>query len=229
MLDYTERMNEVREERARVLEKIADAVQKQLEGAEGGHDWWHIYRVRALARTIAEKEGADIFLSEMAALVHDIGDYKFTGGDEEVGPRMIREILAESGVSEEDIGLVLRIVETISFKGAGVADEMDTLEGKVVQDADRLDALGAIGIGRTFSYGGFKGSPMHDPNVPPLLHGTKEEYRSRQSTTINHFYEKLLLLKDRMKTATGRAIAEDRHAYMVEFVARFNDEFEGKK
>lgn len=229
MSSYTEAMREVLEERAAVLAKIADAVQKQLEGAEGGHDWWHIVRVRALARTIAEKEAADVYLCEITALVHDIGDYKFTGGDEEIGPRMIREILDTSGVAGDDIDLIIRIVETMSFKGAGVADEMDTLEGQVVQDADRLDALGAIGVGRTFSYGGFKSHPMHDPNVPPLLHGTKEEYKSRQSTTINHFYEKLLLLKDRMKTATGRAMAEDRHAYMEEFLARFNAEWAGEK
>ncbi len=212
-----------------VLLKVADEVRKQLEGAEGGYDWWHIVRVRALAHTIAVKEGANVYLSELAALVHDIGDHKFTGGDEEIGPRMIREILLQCGVADEDTDVVVKIVETISFKGAGVSDEMETLEGMVVQDADRLDALGAIGVGRAFSYGGFKVRAMHDPNVAPLLHGTKEEYKARQSTTINHFYEKLLLLKDRMKTATGRAMAEDRHRYMEEFLARFDAEWKEQR
>ncbi len=214
---------------AQTLQKVANEVRKQLEGAEGGHDWWHIVRVRALARTIATKEGASLYICELAALVHDIGDYKFTGGDEEIGPRMIRALLLRCDVPAADIDLVVRIVETISFKGAGVTDAMDTLEGKVVQDADRLDALGAIGIGRTFSFGGFKVRPMHDPNEAHLLHGTKEEYKERQSTTINHFHEKLLLLKNRMKTPTGRAIAENRHQYMEEFLARFDAEWKGEK
>jgi len=228
MSGYTEMMREVLEEREYVLQKIWEEVCRRLEGAEGGHDKWHIARVRANAKTIATKEGADVYLCEMTALVHDIGDYKFTGGDEEIGPRMIRELLKTCGVLDEDANIVIRIVETMSFKGAGVSDEMETLEGQVVQDADRLDALGAIGVGRAFSYGGFKVRVMHDPNEQPLLHGTKEEYKARQSTTINHFYEKLLLLKDRMKTATGHAMAEERHKYMEDFLARFNLEWEGK-
>lgn len=171
------------------------------------------------------EEGADLLVVELAALLHDIADWKFAGGDETAGPRAAREWLERLGVPTDVTNHVCAIIAQMSFKGAGVQSTMPTIEGKVVQDADRLDALGAIGIARAFAYGGHRGSPIHDPDLKPVLHTSFEHYKAGRGSTINHFHEKLLLLKDRMNTATGRRLARERHEFMVEFLQRFEREW----
>lgn len=210
-----------------LIERVAARIRARCEGEATGHDWYHIERVWQLARRIAGQEGADLRVAELAALVHDIADWKFHGGDERIGPRQAERLLADEGAPPEVIAAVVDIVATISFKGAGVATAMRTLEGRCVQDADRLDALGAIGIARCFAYGGHAGRPIHDPAVPPVLHATADAYKTARGTSLNHFHEKLLLLKERMNTASGRSLAESRHRYMAGFVERFLDEWAG--
>ena len=210
------------------IQKVADEVKAKLEGEGSGHDWWHIVRVWNMAKHIGASEGADTFVVELAALLHDIADWKFHGGDDTVGPKVARQILEKHSVPTEVINKVCVIIMGMSFKGAGVKTEMPTLEGKVVQDSDRLDAIGAIGIARTFAYGGHKNRPMYDPNEKPSLHQSKEEYFNSESPTINHFYEKLLLLKDKMNTKTAKSLAEDRHQFMEEYLDRFFQEWDGK-
>lgn len=214
-------------EQQKIIQRVADGVKKKLEGEGSGHDWWHTVRVWNMAKKIGVQEGADIFIIELAALLHDIADWKFHGGDESAGPRQARLVLEEQQIPEEIISHVCEIIATMSFKGAGVKTEMKTLEGRIVQDADRLDAIGAMGIARAFAYGGHKQRPLHDPAIKPLEHQSKEEYFKSQSTTINHFYEKLLLLKDRMNTQAAKQIAEGRHKYMEEYLERFFKEWEG--
>ena len=211
-----------------IIEKIAGVIRQKLEGEGSGHDWWHIYRVWKMARHIGNEENADMFVIELTALLHDIADWKFNDGDDTVGPRVAREILVTHGVPENITNHVCEIISTMAFKGAGVKTEMQTLEGKVVQDADRLDAVGAIGIARTFAYGGHKGRAMYNPEQKPVMHQTKEEYIQNEGPTINHFYEKLLLLKDRMNTQTAKRLAEGRHRFMEEYVDRFFKEWGGK-
>jgi uncharacterized protein len=213
---------------AHVLEQTADHVRALLADDASGHDWWHIDRVRNLALYIARCEGADPYLAELAALLHDIADWKFHQGDEHLGPRRAAEWLESLGVDRTTIDLVAEIVAHVSFKGAGVSTPMHTLEGACVQDADRLDALGAIGIARTFAYGGHAGQAMHNPELAPATHATFDDYKKAGGTTINHFYEKLLLLKDRMQTATGRQLAAERHAFMQHFLDRFHMEWRGE-
>jgi len=213
---------------ARVLEQTAAHVRALLANDASGHDWWHIDRVRCLALHIARCEGADPYLVELAALMHDIADWKFHQGDDQVGPQRSSEWLAGLGVEPSTIDHVAEIIAHVSFKGAGVSTPMHTLEGACVQDADRLDALGAIGIARTFAYGGHAGQPMHDPDLAPTAHATFQEYKTANGTTINHFYEKLLLLKDRMQTATGRQLAAERHVFMQHFLDRFHLEWRGE-
>lgn len=179
-----------------IIERIAEKVRKSLENEGSGHDWWHTYRVWKMAKYIAGEESADVFTVELAALLHDIADWKFHNGDENVGPMAAGKILSKQGVPKEIIDHVCEIIETAPFKGVGVITKMRTIEGKVLQDADRLDAIGALGIARAFAYGGHKNRPIYNPNLKPVLHHTKEEYLKSESTTINHFYEKLLLLKD---------------------------------
>lgn len=210
-----------------LIERAAAHVHAAMSGESSGHDWWHIERVWKLARRIGEAEGADLEVVELAALLHDLGDHKFHGGDLTVAPRVASEWLREAGADETLIAHVAEIIGTLSFKGAGVQTPMRTLEGQVVQDADRLDAIGAIGIARTFAYGGWKGQEMHDPTQPPAPHDSFEAYQRGRTTTINHFYEKLLLLKDRMNTPTARQIAEARHAYMEGFLQQFYAEWDG--
>ncbi len=212
-----------------VIEKTRAHVRSKFEGEGSGHDWWHIQRVVNIALVLAEQEQADPYIVELAALLHDIADYKFHGGDESVGPRVAREWLTSLNVEEPVIVHVCDIVAGISFKGAGVATPMKSIEGKVVQDADRLDAIGAIGIGRTFAYGGHKGMPMHDPGYHPEMHASAEAYKKGANTVIGHFHEKLLLLKDRMNTESARRMAEDRHAFMQIYLDRFHEEWEGNK
>lgn len=210
-----------------LIEQTSHFVKTQLAGAEGGHDWWHTYRVWRNARLIAQTEPVELQVVELAALLHDVADSKFHDGDEEVGPRIATEFLLSIGTATETVGHVAQIIRHISFKGGNFEAGFRSPELAVVQDADRLDAIGAIGIARTFNYGGFKNRPLYDPQVPPNLHLTREEYKRSEAPTINHFYEKLLLLKDRMNTATGRRIAEQRHQLMVDFLEAFFREWEG--
>jgi uncharacterized protein len=205
-------------------------VRALLEGEGSGHDWWHIYRVWKNALHIAQGEtGADLFIVELAALLHDVGDHKFHNGDDTVGPRMVREWLEKLALEASVITHVCAIVKDLSFKGAGTSSHMPTLEGRIVQDADRLDAIGAIGIARTFAYGGHKGRELYNPQISPEMHASFSHYKVSTGPTVNHFYEKLLLLKDRMHTKTARQMAEARHQYMEDFLAQFYAEWEGTK
>ncbi len=215
-------------EQQKIIEKVADEVKQKLEGEGSGHDWWHIVRVWNMVKQIGTSEGADMFVVELAALLHDIADWKFHGGDDTVGPKMARQVLEKYSVPAETIDHICDIIISMSFKGAGVKTEIKTLEGKTVQDSDRLDAIGAIGIARTFTYGGYKNRPMYDPNKKPSMHQLKEEYFKSESPTINHFYEKLLLLKDRMNTKTAKELADGRHRFMKEYLDRFYQEWDGK-
>lgn len=204
-------------------------VKQQLENAEGGHDWFHIERVYKNALLIAQEEDdCDLTVVKLSALLHDIADSKFHNGDEQVGPKTARTFLESQGVSEEIIAHVIAIIENISFKGGNFEKQFHSKELDIVQDADRLDAIGAIGIARTFNYGGFKNRPLYNPAIQPNLNMNKEEYKNNNAPTINHFYEKLLLLKDKMNTETGKQIAEKRHAYMVNFLSQFYAEWEGQ-
>ncbi len=203
-------------------------VEKTLVKAEGAHDVWHIRRVHTMAKRIAAEEGADKLVVELGALLHDIADAKFHNGDEEIGPRKAREFLESIGVEKLVVEHVENIIRNISFRKSLEGQEFHSLELDVVQDADRLDALGAIGIARTFAYNGAKGRQLYDPAIKPNLHMTKEEYKASTAPTINHFYEKLLLLKDRMNTKTGKALATKRHAFMEQYLEEFYDEWEGK-
>lgn len=211
-----------------IVAKTEAYVRELLSGEGSGHDWWHIFRVQALAVAIGEREGADMFVVRLGALLHDVADWKFHDGDASVGPRKAREWLESVGADAETVERVVEIVNDISFKGAGVKTPMRTLEGKCVQDADRLEALGAIGIGRAFAYGGHANRLMHDPDAAPQQHQSFEHYKTAKGTTVNHFYEKLLLLRERMNTPTGRVIAEERHAFMEEFLRRFFLEWEAR-
>lgn len=204
-------------------------VKETLAGAEGGHDWFHIERVLNNSRLIAKGEKANLQIVELGALLHDIADSKFHNGDESVGPRIASAFLRSQNVSEDIINHVVKIIQNISFKGGNTDQEFTSAELAIVQDADRLDALGAIGIARTFNYGGFKGRALYDPKVEPNLNMNKEEYKASNAPTINHFYEKLLLLKDRMNTETGRRIATERHDFMLKYLDQFYAEWEGKR
>ncbi|MFC7440232.1 HD domain-containing protein [Laceyella putida] len=207
-----------------VVEKTVIYVKKTLQQQEGSHDWFHIERVWKNAVKIGLAEQADMFVVELAALLHDIADHKFHGGDETMGPRVAREWLTELGVDREVVQHVSQIIADLSFKGAHTQTVMKTKEGMVVQDADRLDAIGAIGIARAFAYGGYKGQALYDPEIPPTLHASFAEYKQAKSTSVNHFYEKLLLLKDRMNTEAGRKMAAERHAFMEQFLERLQAE-----
>ena len=210
-----------------VIQHIVDDVKRRFDGESTGHDWWHIYRVWQMAKRIGAEEHADSFVVELAALLHDIADWKFHDGDETAGSREARKILAGYGVDEAAINHVCDIIDNVSFKGAGVPANQKTIEGKVVQDSDRLDAIGAIGIARAFAYGGKKERSLHDPAHAPAEHSTKEAYFNNRSTTLNHFYEKLLLLKDRMNTETGKKIAGGRHSFMERYLEQFYAEWGG--
>ncbi|MEM8968037.1 MAG: HD domain-containing protein [Bacteroidota bacterium] len=204
-----------------IIQKTVNFVQATLTEAEAGHDWWHTYRVWQNTLQIAQQEKVDELVVELAALLHDIADAKFHGGDEEIGPRTAQQFLESQQIDKSVVEHVTNIVRHISFKGGNFEQGFHSPELAVVQDADRLDALGAIGIARTFHYGGFRNRLLYDPDVPPNLGMSKEEYKSSKSPTINHFYEKLLLLKDRMNTETGKQLAEERHRFMEQFLAQF--------
>lgn len=204
-------------------------VKEKLENAEGGHDWFHIERVYKNAVLISKNEVCDTTIVQLGALLHDIADSKFHNGDETIGPRVAREFLESEKVDDEVITHVVNIIENISYKGGNFEKKFTSIELDIVQDADRLDAIGAIGIARTFNYGGFKNRTLYDPEIAPNSSMTKEEYKKNDSPTLNHFYEKLLLLKDKMNTATGEQIAQERHRYMEGFLAQFYAEWEGEK
>lgn len=204
-------------------------VKKQLENAEGGHDWFHIERVYKNALLIAQGEDCDLTVVKLGALLHDVADSKFHNGDETVGPKVARAFLENENAPEETIQHVINIIENISFKGGNFERKFHSKELDIVQDADRLDAIGAIGIARAFNYGGFKNRALHNPNIPVNMNMSKEEYKKTEAPTINHFYEKLLLLKDRMNTETGKKIALERHLYMEGFLAQFYAEWDGEK
>ncbi len=210
-----------------MMKQTEKFVKDKLRNESSGHDWYHIYRVKNLALNIAEKENADHFVCVMAALLHDIADEKIAGTEEE-GLKEVKQWLESISVEKSYITHILSIISTMSFKG-GNGKEMDSIEGKVVQDADRLDAIGAIGIGRTFAYSGAKGQLMYDPEIPVRETMTKEQYRNERSTAINHFYEKLLKLKHGMNTPYAKKLADDRHAFLENFLEQFFEEWEGRK
>lgn len=213
-----------------IIQNTIAFVKKTLSGAEGGHDWFHIERVWNNAKQIAKTEAVDEFVVTLGTLLHDIADAKFYNGDETIGPKKARSFLESQGVEEAIIKHIENIIVCISFKSSLDASKSFTSpELSVIQDADRLDAIGAIGIARCFNYGGYKNRVLYDPSVAPNLSMTKEEYKSATSPTINHFYEKLLLLKDKMNTATGKKIAAQRHEYMERFLEQFYAEWNGEK
>lgn len=209
--------------RNEMIEKTIVFVKRILEADASGHDWYHIERVYKLAQTIAKEEGGDCFIIEMAALLHDVADEKLNES-EEAGLKRVEDWLADLRVSPEEQIHILHIIMNMSYKG-GHGGKVETLEGKIVQDADRLDALGAIGIARTFAYGGAKGRLMYDPAIPPREAMTKEEYRKSNDPSLNHFYEKLLKLKDLMNTECAKRLAEERHLYMEQFIEQFMKEW----
>jgi uncharacterized protein len=204
-------------------------VKQKLENAEAGHDWFHIERVYKNALLIAQDEVCDIQIVKLGALLHDIADSKFNDGDETVSPKVARAFLESQKVSEEIIVHVVNIIENISFKGGNFEKKFNSIELEIVQDADRLDAIGAIGIARTFNYGGFKNRQLYNPEIAPKLNMSKEEYKISEAPTINHFYEKLLLLKDKMNTKTGKQLAQERHKFMELFLSQFYAEWDGEK
>jgi len=212
-----------------IINTTIDFVKKELENAEGGHDWFHIERVYKNALLIAKGENCDILVVQLGALLHDIADSKFHDGDETLGPKKARLFLENNSMSENTIVHVVNIIENISFKGGNTEKKFHSLELDIVQDADRLDAIGAIGIARTFNYGGFKNRAIYNPEIAPNLHMSKEEYKNSEAPTINHFYEKLLLLKDKMNTKTGIQIAQERHQFMEVFLSQFYSEWNGEK
>lgn len=212
-----------------LIDQTIEFVKTALVQAEGGHDWFHIERVYKNALLIAGSENCDLEIVQLGALLHDIADSKFHNGDETIGPKTARTFLETQNVSLETIDHVIAIIENISFRGGRVERKFSSIELDIVQDADRLDAIGAIGIARTFNYGGFKNRTLYNPEIAPNLSMTKEEYKMNEAPTINHFYEKLLLLKDKMNTETGKQIAQERHRYMEGFLEQFYAEWEGRK
>jgi uncharacterized protein len=215
-----------------LVQNTIDFVKDSLEDAEGGHDWFHIERVYKNALLLLQMEDkADALVVQLAALLHDIADPKFHDGDESIGPKVAREFLTSQQLEAHLIEHIVNIIQHMSYKNSldSTGERFSSLELKIVQDADRLDAMGAIGIARAFNYGGFKNRALFDPAIPPNLNMTKEEYKKSNAPTINHFYEKLLLLKDGMNTAAGKKMAEDRHSFMLQFLEQFYKEWNGKR
>ena len=211
-----------------IIQATITYVQTELTEAEGGHDWWHIQRVWKSSKEIAKSEKVNLLIVELGALLHDIADSKFHDGDETIGPKKAAAFMESLNLESSIIEHVVKIIQHISFKGGNQTQTFKSPELDVVQDADRLDAIGAIGIARTFNYGGFKNRELYNPAIPPNLNMTKEEYKKSTAPTINHFYEKLLLLKDRMNTETGKALAQRRHDFMETFLEEFYREWDGK-
>ncbi|XOV67947.1 MAG: HD domain-containing protein [Fluviicola sp.] len=209
-----------------ILEKVENAIREQFLDDATGHDWYHIQRVVNMSKYLQSKEGGDLEIIELAALLHDISDHKFNGGKLDEGGKVAFELLKSFDYPEDRALQVKYIVDNVSFKGANTEAEMNSLEGRIVQDADRLDAIGAIGIGRTFAYGGHKGQAMYDPKIESKLHDSFDEYANSTGTTINHFYEKLLLLSDRLNTKTAQKIGAERHQLMERFLNDFLNEWD---
>jgi len=212
-----------------IIEKTASFVKVELTNAEAGHDWFHIERVWKTAKKLASEESADIFIVELAALLHDIADAKFHDGDEEIGPQKAGDFLKTLGVQPEFIFHVQQIIRHMSYKSSFDKSGFNSIEMEIVQDADRLDAIGAIGIARAFTYGGYKNRELYNPEIKPNPHQTKEEYKNTKAPTINHFYEKLLLLKDKMNTKSGKEMAAQRHAFMLQYLNQFYAEWNSEK
>lgn len=210
-----------------IIQRTIEYVKGVLAKAEGGHDWWHIHRVWKNAKNIAKNEKVDLLIVELGALLHDIADSKFHNGDEKVGPRMAGFFLSSLNIKDEIISHVENIISNISFKGGSSVQDFKSPELNIVQDADRLDAMGAIGIARTFNYGGFRNREIYNPDIKPNKNMTKEQYKNSNNPSINHFYEKLLLLKERMNTKKGREMAKHRHEYMKKYLDEFYSEWEG--
>jgi uncharacterized protein len=215
----------IQTQKQELIEETIKFVKQTLSDAESGHNWWHTYRVWKLSKFLAEGENVNHFVIELGALLHDIADYKFHDGDENIGPKKARQFLISLNVDKKIIEHVEKIIKNISFKGNNNFQKFKSSELDIIQDADRLDAIGAIGISRTFNYGGFKNREIYDPNIKPLLNMSKEEYKNNTSPTINHFYEKLLLLKDKMNTKKGKIIAEEKHKFMEIFLNQFYKEW----
>lgn len=212
-----------------IIQNTIRFVKTQLQGAEAGHDWFHVERVYKMAVRINKTEKADETVVALGALLHDVADSKFHNGDETIGPKMARAFLEQEGVDAVTVNHVVKIIENISFKGGNFSQSFHSRELDIIQDADRLDAIGAIGIARTFNYGGFKNRELYNPDVKPNLNMDKETYKKTVSPTLNHFYEKLLLLKDRMHTETAQKIADNRHRFMENYLAQFLAEWEGER
>ncbi len=210
----------------KIIENTHKFVKTTLEKAEAGHDYWHILRVLKNAEKIAETEGGDLFVIRLGSLLHDIADSKFHNGDESIGPRIAHNFLEKQEVEAQTIEHVVKIIENISFKNSFDGQKFTSKELEIIQDADRLDAIGAIGIARAFVYGGHKNNPIYHPEIKPKTKQTKEEYKKGETTTINHFYEKLLKLKDLMNTKTGKEMAEERHLFMEQFLEQFFKEWD---
>ncbi len=209
-----------------IIRKTEEFVKKTMKG-DPGHDWSHVDRVRKTALYIGEKEKADLFIIELASLLHDVADHKFYKGDDQIGPNTAKKWLEKMNLESSKIKEICSIIEEVSFKGARVKYNLKNFEGNIVRDADKLDALGAIGLARTFSYGGHFNVPMYLPDVKPYFHKSFKEYKKNSASTINHFYEKLLLLKDRMHTKTAKQIAIRRHKFMEQYLKEFYEEWKG--
>ena len=212
----------------RIIETTSNYVQQELANAEGGHDWWHVYRVWKTASGIALEESADEFIVQVAALLHDIADSKFHDGDENIGPEKATSFLRKMKLGDNTINHIEAIIRNMSFKNTFENSNFSSIELDVVRDADRLDAIGAIGIARTFNYGGHKGFEIYNPDIKPIMDMTKEEYKKSNAPTINHFYEKLFLLKNMMTTNTGKKLAEGRHKFMEDYLEQFYGEWNGE-
>lgn len=216
-------------EKKKIIELVTAYVKEKQSGEGSGHDWWHTYRVLKTAQYLAEKEEADDFIVSLGALLHDIADWKFAEGDTEASSKVTRKLLGEYGVDPETIEAICHINDHISYKGANEKNKIETIEGKVVQDADRLDALGAIGIARTFAYGGSAGREIYNPEIDPKENMTFVQYKKNtKSPSLNHFYEKLLLLKDKLNTTSAKKIAKERHQFLLTFLDQFYKEWEAK-
>ncbi len=207
-----------------IVKKIQKLVEKHLSGEATGHDWWHAWRAWKLAKKIAKKEGGDLFIIELAALLHDVEDWKFNNRKNS-GVNLAKKWLTGLKINKKIVNHVCHIVKNISFKGADIENRIKTKEGKIVQDADRLDAVGAIGIARVFAYSGYAGKEIYNPRTKPKPHKTFREYRQAKNTAINHFYEKILLLKNRLNTKTAKEMAEKRHEFVKQFLNQFYKEW----
>lgn len=214
-------------EEQQIIDQTVEYLKNQFQGEATGHDWFHIERVWKLSKVLAKEEGEmDFFVVEMGALLHDIADHKFHNGDESIGPKQGAKYLSQFNISKDRKNKIIQIIEEISFKGQGVPTLMSSKEGEVVQDADRLDAMGAIGIARTFAYGGAKNRAIYDPVIKPVCHNSFATYKNSTAPTINHFYEKLLLLKEHLNTKSAKKEGEKRHAFMEEYLRNFYREWE---